>query len=56
MGYAQTVDLDDKKEIWHLYFYMGYNYDDLERHFKGKYRYSQLKSIIIERLNDGNTK
>lgn len=56
MGYADTVDMKDKKEIWYLYFYKGYSYDDLQIHFKGQYRYSHLKSIILERLKYGNTK
>lgn len=54
--YAQTIDIKEKKLIWNLYFFKGYTYDDLIAHFKGKYKYSQLKSIIIERLKNGNTK
>lgn len=47
--FAQTVSLEEKTKIWNLYFYKMYSYADLEKHFKGKYTYSQLKSIIIER-------
>lgn len=54
--YVQTVDVAEKKIIWELYFYNMFTFDDLNKYFKGKYRYSQLKSIILERLKDGNTK
>lgn len=55
MKYADSVDIKDKKEIWNLYFYKGYNYEKLQAHFNNKYRYSQLKSIILERLSNGNS-
>lgn len=51
--YAETVDIKEKKEIWRLYFEKMYSYEELERHFKGKYKYCQLKSIIRERIKMG---
>ena len=47
--FAQRVDIKEKEIIWNLYFNKLYSYAELEKHFKGKYTYSQLKSIIIER-------
>lgn len=61
--YAQTIELEEKKKIWSLYFYKLYSYDDLIKYFKGKYTYAQLKSIIFEKIRmaekrdkNGNTK
>ena len=54
--YVQTVDVAEKKIIWELYFYNMFTFDDLKKYFKGKYTYAQLKSIILERLKDGDTK
>ena len=51
--YAETIPLEEKRKIWALYFYKFYSYDDLLKHFKGKYNYSQLKSIIKERYDNG---
>lgn len=51
--YAQTVDIKEKKIIWDLYFHKMFSYEELERYFKGKYKYSQLKSIIKERIKMG---
>ena len=48
--YAQTVDIEEKKVIWRLYFVEFYDFDKLDNYFNGKYTYHQLKSIIIERL------
>lgn len=56
MEYADSVDMEIKKKIWDLYFYKGYTYEELETHFKGKYKYSQLKSIIMARYDYGNSK
>lgn len=56
MEYSETVDTKEKAKIWSLYFYEMFTYEDLIAYFKGKYSYSQLKSIILERLKDGNTK
>lgn len=53
LPYAETVDIKDKEEIWRLYFGKMYSYEQLEKHFKGKYKYSQLKSIIVERIRMG---
>lgn len=53
LPYAQTIDIKEKKIIWDLYFNKGFSYEELERHFKGKYKYSQLKSIIVERIRMG---
>jgi hypothetical protein len=54
MGYSDSVDKNEKEKIWNLFFFEGFSYDDLIAYFKGKYTYSQLKSIILERLRDGN--
>ena len=56
MEYVDTVSRKEKEEIWNLYFNKMFSYDTLIAYFKGKYTYSQLKSIILERLKDGNTK
>lgn len=48
--YVQTVDLEEKKIIWKLYFAYFYNYEELSNYFNKKYTYHQLKSIILERL------
>ena len=56
MGYSGTVDPKEKSKIWNLYFYKMFTYEALIVYFKGKYTYSQLKSIILERLRDGYTK
>ena len=53
--YTDTVELKDKLVIWNLYFNRMFTYDELIEHFKGKYKYSQLKSIIMEKLRDGNS-
>lgn len=53
--YTDTVDLKDKLVIWNLYFNRMFTYDELIEHFNGKYKYSQLKSIIMEKLRDGNS-
>ena len=56
MGYADTISKKEKEKIWNLYFDKMFTYDALIANFKGKYTYSQLKSIILERFKDGNTK
>lgn len=55
MNFADKISTTDKHIIWHLYFDKMYSYAYLERIFKGKYTYSQLKSIILSRIRDGNT-
>lgn len=47
--FCETVSYADKKEIYDLYFNRCYSYEELEKHFKGKYTYTQLKTIIMER-------
>lgn len=44
---------EERQTIWDLYFDKMYNYEKLERYFKGKYDYHQLKSIIMEMLENG---
>jgi hypothetical protein len=43
---------EDVAKIRYLYFYRFYSYEKLEKHFKGKYTYSQLKKIIKEILDE----
>lgn len=56
--FVDTLSYKEKKEVWDLYFRHFYSYDDLEAHFKGKYTYAQLKTIIRERIRNyvGDTK
>lgn len=56
MKYADTISQKEKEKIWDLYFNEMFTYDALIAYFNEKYTYSQLKSIILERLKDGNTK
>jgi hypothetical protein len=41
-----------KKEIIYLYFRKMYNYDELIRHFKKKYSYSQIKTVITKYIKE----
>lgn len=56
MKYTDTISKKEKEKIWNLYFNEMFTYDALIDYFKGKYTYSRLKSIILERLKDGNSK
>lgn len=41
----------DKEKIYYLYFERLFSYEDIERFFKGKYTYKELKSIIKEKYD-----
>mgnify|MGYP003300013094 CR=1 FL=1 len=42
------MDEKTKKEIFRLYFDEMYSYEDLVEHFKSKYTYAELKSLIMK--------
>lgn len=43
-----TVTEKDKARILDLYYNSMYNEDSIEQYFKGKYRNSQIKTVIQE--------
>lgn len=46
------MEQDVKEEVWRLYFEETYSYRELEEHFKGKYKYSQLRSMIDKKYKE----
>lgn len=38
-----------KEEIWFLFFEKLYYVDDIIEHFKNKYTYNEIKSVINEK-------
>lgn len=42
------MDEKTKNEIFRLYFDKMYSYKDLVKHFKSKYTYAELKSLITK--------
>lgn len=47
--FIETVDNEDKKKVWELYFKHFYSYEQIEMYFKGKYSYNEIKFIVNER-------
>lgn len=48
--YTDTIDVKDKETILNLYFNRMFSFAELIDYFNGKYKYSQLKSIIMGEL------
>ena len=46
------TDVEVKKKIYDLYFVSMYSYRQLERYFKKKYSYAEIKSVIMEKLRN----
>ena len=48
------VDEDDKMEIEYLFFEKMMELEEIEKHFKGKYTYREIKSVTRKRIGDYN--
>ena len=44
----QKKDVD---KIFYLFFQRGFWIEDIENHFKGKYSYNEIKTIIRRKIN-----
>lgn len=46
------MDDDTKREIFYLYFNKMYNYEELIAHFKKRYTYSEIKTVISNHIKE----
>ena len=48
------INENDIDEIKYLYFEKSRKLEEIERHFKGKYTYREIKSVTRKRIGDYN--
>lgn len=49
------MENNDVKKIYYLYYEKMYSFEEIEKYFKGKYTYREVKKIALSKIK-GNVK